>query len=147
MNLEYFTIWIRLAQLSFLVAKKLSSAQAFRQGTATLVKSVIELDEGLKALHLSIEPKLQLRGPLDFKRIPAGMTLQQTLHLKYFYLNMVLDIHTALTFPWNKSFLESTPYPALQNQLQKSIHMVAETCQDSILTTQHLSFHASTPIS
>jgi hypothetical protein len=146
LNLEYFGILLKLAQLQSLVAKRLSSVQAYRRGAASLVKSVSELDEALKALHLSIEPKLVLSGPLDFKSMPVDMSLQQTLYLKYFYFNMVLDIHTALTFPWSRSTLGLTEHLALRNQLRKSMNVVAETCRNSILTTQHISFGTSEPV-
>lgn len=128
------------------MAKRLSSVQAFRRGAVAFAKSVSELEERLDALHLSLEPGFSLSAPIDFKRIPLGMSLQQILYLKYFYFNMVLDIHTALTFPWSRSILGLTPHPALQNQLARSTALVAETCRSSILTTQHIHFDAITPV-
>jgi len=39
-----------------------------------------------------------------------------------------------------------TPHAALRSQVEKSTQMVAETCRNAILATEHIRFEASTPV-
>jgi hypothetical protein len=146
MNLQYFSILIRLARLSSAVSKRLSTVRAFQQGAELLVRSVAELDEQLNALKRSVDPILFLDSPVKLNQLPAGMTLQQTMYLRYGFFNLTLDIHTALTYPWSRSMLGLTPHAALRSQVEKSTQMVAETCRNAILATEHIRFEASTPV-
>ncbi|EXJ79926.1 hypothetical protein A1O3_08211 [Capronia epimyces CBS 606.96] len=145
-NLQYFTILIRLARLSSVVSKRLSTVRAFQQGAELLVRSVAELDEQLNALRRSVDPILFLESPINLKRMPAGMTLQQAMYLRYGFFNVALDIHTALTYPWCRSMVGLTPHAALRNQVEKSTQTVAETCRSAILATEHIHFDANTPV-
>ncbi|EXJ53348.1 uncharacterized protein A1O5_13419 [Cladophialophora psammophila CBS 110553] len=146
MNLQYFSILIRLARLSSLVSKRLSTIRAYQQGAELLVRSVAELDEQLNVLKRSVDPILVLDSPIKLNRPPAGMTLQQLMYLRYGFFNVTLDIHTALTYPWSRGMLGLTPHVALRNQVEKSTQMVAETCRNAILATEHIHFDASTPV-
>ena len=146
LNIGYCTTLIQLAQMSSLVAKRLSSVRAFRAGAQALVRTVTELDEELYALKQSIEPVVSLGSPVNLNRLPQGMTLQQTIYLQIVYFATVLDIHTALTYPWSRSILSITPQPVLRSQVEKSAQKVAETCRSAILATEHIHFDASTPV-
>ena len=132
--------------MSSLVAKRLTSVRAFRAGAQALVRSVSKLNEELNALKRSIEPVLSLGSPIGLNRLPPGMSLQQTMYLQVAYFNTVLDIHTALTYPWSRSILNLTPHPALRGQVEKSAQIVAETCRSAILATEHIHSDASTPV-
>jgi hypothetical protein len=146
MNLQYFSILIRLARLSSVVSKRLSTVRAFQQGAELLVRSVAELDEQLNALKRSVNPILLLDSPIKLNRLPAGMTLQQAMYLRCGFYNITLDIHTALTYPWSRSMLGFTPHAVLRNQVEKSTQLVAETCRNALLATEHVHFDASTPM-
>lgn len=146
MNAVYCNILIRLAQLSSLAAKRLSSVQAFRQRPEILVGAVSELDEELTTLKRSIEPILCLGSPLDLNKLPMGMSLQQTIYLQYAYFNTVFDIHTVLTYPWSQSILGLAQHSTLRSQVERSIHVVAEACREAILATKYIHVDASTPV-
>jgi hypothetical protein len=128
------------------VSKRLSTVRAFQQGALLLVRSVAELDEQLNTLKLSVDPILFLDSPVKLNGLPLGMTFQQNLYLRYGFFNITLDIHTALTYPWRRSMLGLTPYTAIRNQVEKSTQVVAETCRNAILATEHIHFDASTPV-
>ncbi|KAJ2905583.1 hypothetical protein MKZ38_004877 [Zalerion maritima] len=145
-NLFYCNTLIRLAQLSSLVAKRLSSVQAFRQGPEALVRTVGELNEKLVVIKRSIEPILSLSDPLDLSKLPHSVSFQQAVYLQYTYYNTVFDIHTVLTYPWSQSILGLTQHPALRTQVERSTEMVARSCRDAILATKHICIAACTPL-
>jgi hypothetical protein len=145
-NLFYCHTLIKLAQLSSLVAKRLSTVRAFRGKPEALANAVVELDDQRRALIQSTKPIFCLDEPLDPKRLPAGMSLQQTVYLQYAYFNMTLDIHTVLTYPWSQSILGLTRNLEFQNEVEKSSQIVAQTCRDAILATKHIHLDASTPL-
>lgn len=145
-NLEYFNILIRLARLSSLASKRLSTVRAFQQGPESLVRSVADLHEQLVTLKDSLDPLISLDGPLDPNMLPSGMTLQQTMYLRSAFFSLSLDIHTSLTYPWSRSMLGLTPHVEMRDQVKKSTYLVAETCRQAILATEHIHFDASTPV-
>lgn len=146
MKLQYFSILIRLARLSSVVFKRLSTVRAFQQGAEILVRSVTELDQELSSLKRSVNPIILLDSPITPNRLPAGMTLEQIIYLRCGFSNLTLDIHTALTYPWSRSMLGLTPHAVLRDQVEKSTRMVAETCRNAIMITEHIHFSASTAV-
>lgn len=146
MNVFYCRTLIALAQSSSNVAKKLSSVQAFRQGPERLVEIVSELDEQLNDLKRSLHPSLCLGSTWDPLNLPEGMSLQQVVYIQYAYYGVLFDIHTALTCPWTQSILDLTQQPALRHQVERSNHIVAQSCRDAILATKYINLDASTPL-
>ncbi|OAL39604.1 hypothetical protein AYO20_01001 [Fonsecaea nubica] len=145
-NIEYCNTLIRLARLSSVVSKRLSTVQAFQQGGAALVRSVAELDEQLNMLKRTIDPVICRPSSPSPSQLPPGMTMQQVMYLRGALQSITLDIHTALTYPWSRSICGMTPDAALRDQLETSTQIVAETCRQAILATEHIRFDASTPV-
>lgn len=146
-NVFYCHTLISFARFASHVAKKLSSVQAFRQGSETLVKTVSELDEQLTILEKSIGPPFCRGAPVDnSSSLPHGMTLQQTIYVRYAYFGVLFDLHTTLTCPWILDILDSTQQPALRCQIEKSNLIVVQSCRDAILATKHVHIDASTPL-
>ncbi|KAH0846011.1 putative fungal specific transcription factor [Fonsecaea pedrosoi] len=145
-NIEYCNTLIRLARLSSVVSKRLSTVQAFQQGGAALVRSVTELDEQLNMLKRTIDPVICRPSSPSPSHLPPGMTMQQVMYLRGALQSITLDIHTALTYPWSRSICGMTPDAALRDQLETSTQIVAETCRQAILATEHIRFDASTPV-
>ncbi|KIW27762.1 uncharacterized protein PV07_07470 [Cladophialophora immunda] len=145
-NIEYCNTLIRLARLSSLVSKRLSTVQAFQQGGEALVRSVAELDEQLNILKRSIDPIISRPAAPNPTQLPSGMTLRQIMYLRGALQSITLDIHTSLTYPWSRSMCGLTPHAALRDQVETSTQIVAETCRQAILATEHIQFDASTPV-
>jgi hypothetical protein len=146
MNLLYCKVLIKLAQLSSKVARRLSSVQAFRDAPERIVRTVAELDNECEALKRSVESVIPLDDPVNPARVPPGLTLSQTMYLKFTFFNLVLDIHTCLTHPWSRSLLGLTPHPTSRMQTETSIHKVVKTCTSALLATEHIHITASTPV-
>ncbi|KIV79464.1 hypothetical protein PV11_07026 [Exophiala sideris] len=145
-NVEYFNILIRLARLSSLVSRRLSTVRAFQQGVEYVVRSVAELDEQLDALKGSIDPTISNSTPPKSSPISSSMTPQQIFYLRSALFSLTLDMHTSLTYPWSRSMLGLTPCATLRDQVNKSTQIVAETCRKAILASDHVQFDASTPV-
>lgn len=145
-NVFYCQTLISLAKLSSLVAKKLSSVEAFRRGPETLANTVSELEEQLTAVKSSAEPILKLGAPPDHSRLPHSMSVQQVVYVQYAYFSTLFDIHTALTCPWTQNILGRTKLPKLRAQVERSTQVVALSCREAILATKHIHIDASTPL-
>ncbi|KAK4939633.1 hypothetical protein LTR10_020133 [Elasticomyces elasticus] len=145
-NVEYFNILIRLARLSSLVSKRLSTVRAFQQGPESVVRSVAELDEQLDALRNSIDPTISNSTETETSLLSSSMTLQQISYLRSTLFSLTLDMHTSLTYPWSRSMLGLTPCATLRDQVNRSTQIVAETCRKAILASDHVQFDAGTPV-
>lgn len=100
----------------------------------------------MHSLHLEMEEILQDLAnpdiPLDSVELPAYMSLQQACFLRFTYLNITFEIHTALTNPWSPL----RQYPTMQIQAQKSAEIVARSARAAILCSHFIRIDASTPV-
>lgn len=142
----YCRTLISLAQLSSLVAKNISSVQAFRNGPEALVNTVSELDRKFAAMQSSIKPILDLSGSGTRAQLPDSLGSQHVVYLQFAYFTTLLDIHTALTCPWIQNILALMQHATLGAQIERSTQIVAQACRDAILVTRHIEIDASTPL-
>lgn len=145
-SLFYCRTLVSLVQLSSLVAKDISSVQAFRNGPETLALTVSELDRKFAAMQNSIQPILDLSRPANRGHLPDSLSSQHVVYLQYAYFSTLLDIHTALTCPWIQDILGLTQHATLSAQIERSTQIVAQACRDAILITRHIEIDASTPL-
>ncbi|KAK5199661.1 hypothetical protein LTR92_000202 [Exophiala xenobiotica] len=145
-NVAYCQVLIRLAKVSSLAAKSLSSVQACRQRPNQLLKTVRELDEQLIALRSEYKSTLRLEPRMQSSRGAPALSRQQTVYVQYAYYNAVFDVHTIFTYPWSQSVLGLMQHPELAEQVEHSTQVVCATARDANLAMHHIEVDASTPL-
>ncbi|KAK5304001.1 hypothetical protein LTR99_004457 [Exophiala xenobiotica] len=145
-NVAYCQVLIRLAKVSSLAAKSLSSVQACRQRPNQLLKTVRELDEQLIALRSEYKSTLRLEPRMQSSRGAPALSRQQTVYVQYAYYNAVFDVHTIFTYPWSQSVLGLMQHPELVEQVEHSTQVVCATARDANLAMHHIEVDASTPL-
>lgn len=147
LNLQFFNTLIVGAHFSSMVAKQLTCMQALRQGPEYIVPVVAKLHVKLEALKLSHQSVLSFSTIGQSTQPPSGLTIKESLYLRYLFLNVTLAIHTTLTHPWVRRAAEQPSNSATQAQVEKSCRIVVETCRTAIRLISQLQFDVNTPVS
>lgn len=145
MDISAWTILIKLHQLCSLVGKSLSSAQAFRQNPAELLRTVRYLDEKVRVLGEEVEHVLPMKRPLDPSHLPGNLSLQLAMALHFTYYGLLFDIHTTLTYPWSRGIISLRQHPSFRDQVERSYSIVAKASRDVILASRHIPLDAACP--
>ncbi|KAH0828549.1 putative fungal specific transcription factor [Fonsecaea pedrosoi] len=145
-DVVYCNMLIRLSQLSSLVNKQLSSAQAFQLKPGETIKTVVALDQQLRALKDSMAYVFRVDAPINPATLPSSIKLNQALHLQFMYYNLLSEIHNALTYPWSQTMLRPQDNFEDRKQVEASRSIVAEAARALILATKWVHLDANCPI-
>ncbi|EXJ69162.1 uncharacterized protein A1O5_08097 [Cladophialophora psammophila CBS 110553] len=142
-DVVFCNLWIRFAQLSSLVSKRLSSVQAFRRTTSATIDNVIDLDQQLRSLKDSMAYIFCVDAPINPSSLPAGMSLNQALDVQFTYYDLLSHIHTALTYPWSQAMLRPQENDKHRKQIETSCSIVADAARSIILATKWVHLDAN----
>lgn len=147
MNITYCKLFIEICQLSSRAMTTLSSAQALRQPPTELVNAVVTLDTKSQELRSSLESFGLLDDPTpSLTEANRGFTKSQRMFLNFLYHALILDIHSALAFPWPYRTSEIEHHPQYRHQVEESSARVAEASRNVILMTRFIDIHANSTV-
>ena len=135
-KMQYFEIMIKLSQLSAKIGKRLTSGNALRQTPEETMQTVSSLDAEVDAFKASTQDVLDLDNPIDFTKLPPGMSLTQTLTTQFTYFGLMLSLHTLLAFPWYLSKTKLNQNHSFQDQAAKSASVATKVAREVIVITR-----------
>ena len=145
-NINYFQLVVKICQISSQAMSNLSSARALRQSPEELISAVSALDGKARDLSLSLNSSGILRKPSDLREMHADLSESQMLSIHFLYHALILDIHSALAFPWPYRTSNLVRRAEFRDQIEQSSALVADTSRNVILALRSVHVDANSSV-
>lgn len=145
-NVDFFTCVVRHARLSSLIIRQISTAKAFNQSVGDLIKTTQKLHGELQNWRHSLPVALDPTAAFIPDSLPAGLTKESVLYVRYAYAGSMISIHSIFTIPWNKTVFDHLNSPTISSQVTTSTTHVVESTRSIIFNMNYADISTYTPI-
>ncbi|KAH8812891.1 fungal-specific transcription factor domain-containing protein [Xylogone sp. PMI_703] len=144
-NLDFCTLAAKHALISSQIGKRCSTVAAYRQTPEQVVQTACELDKQLREWQNLHPPAIRPGSIFRSPKLPSGFEMIHVLYLHFSYYGSLIGIHSIFTYPWS-GMLGRDKSPAIRDQINTSIEIVAEASRSIILMTKFINdIYAWTP--
>lgn len=134
------------AQITSAVMKDLLSVKGRRKPPSIIAKIVQELDARLESWQNNLPHYLKPTLPLQTHNLPAGLFAEHKLWVYLSYYGTLSAIHSVFACPWNSPSENVEPDNGVQEQMNRSLFVVADAARKIILVTRSITIDATAPV-
>ena len=134
------------AQISSAVMKDLISVKGRRKPPSVMAKTVQELDARLEMWRNNLPQYLKPTLPLQTQNLAAGLHVEHKLWFYLAYYGTLSAIHSVFACPWNSPTDNVEPDNVVQEQMDRSVLLVADAARKVILVTRSITVDAAAPV-
>jgi len=146
MNIEFYHLTVKHAQISSLISKQMVTVKAANQGPEELLVVLEDLSKRLQMWHDDLPLSFRSGPPFKSSNGASPVKHSHVTFTRFIYCGSLIAMHSIFCHPWSRVQLTASQSPAIIAQRKRSAEVVASAAREIIIATQGLGISAASPV-